>query len=71
MCMLSHFSCGKLFETLWTGALQAPLSMEFSRREYWSGLPYPPPGYIRMVAVQLVKMIRLRIYFDDRKDKIY
>ena len=30
--------------TLWTIALQAPLSMEFSRQEYWSGLPCPPPG---------------------------
>ena len=28
----------------WTIALQAPLSMEFSRQEYWSGLPFPPPG---------------------------
>ena len=26
-------------------SLQAPLSMGFSRQEYWSGLPYPPPGY--------------------------
>ena len=31
-------------ETLWTVACQAPLSMEFSRQEYWSGLPCPPPG---------------------------
>ena len=30
--------------TLWTVARQAPLSMGFSRQEYWSGLPYPPPG---------------------------
>ena len=30
--------------TLWTVALQAPLSMGFSRQEYWSGLPFPPPG---------------------------
>ena len=34
----------RLFATLWTVALQAPLSMEFSRQEYWSGLPFPPPG---------------------------
>ena len=33
-----------LFATLWTVARQAPLSMEFSRQEYWSGLPCPPPG---------------------------
>ena len=30
--------------TLWTVACQAPLSMGFSRQQYWSGLPFPPPG---------------------------
>ena len=30
----------------WTVAHQAPLSMEFSREEYWSRLPFPPPGYL-------------------------
>ena len=30
--------------TPWTVACQAPLSMEFSRQEYWSGLPFPSPG---------------------------
>ena len=34
----------RLFVTLWTLACQAPLSMGFSRQEYWSGLPRPPPG---------------------------
>ena len=43
-CMLSHFSHVQLFATLWTVAQQAPLSMGFSRQEYWSGLPFPPPG---------------------------
>ena len=33
-----------LLGTPWTGAHQAPLSMEFSRKEYWSGLPFPSPG---------------------------
>ena len=33
-----------LFATLWTVARQAPLSMGFSRQEYWSGLPFPSPG---------------------------
>ena len=35
---LSHV---QLFATLWTVAHHAPLSMEFSRQEYWSGLPFP------------------------------
>ena len=43
-CMLSYFSCVQLFVTLWTVARQAPLSMGFSRQEYWNGLPCPPPG---------------------------
>ena len=34
----------QLFATLWTVAYQAPPSMEFSRQEYWSGLPFPSPG---------------------------
>ena len=33
-----------LFVTPWTVAHQAPLSMGFSRQEYWSGLPFPSPG---------------------------
>ena len=40
----SRFSCIRLFATLWTLVCQAPLSMGFSRQEYWSGLPCPPPG---------------------------
>ena len=34
----------RLFVTLWTADHQAPLSMGFSRQEYWSGLPFPFPG---------------------------
>ena len=37
-------SCVWFFVISWTVALQAPLSMEFSRQEYWSGLPFPFPG---------------------------
>ena len=41
--MLNRFSCVQLFVTPWTVALQALLSVGFSRQEYWSGLPCPPP----------------------------
>ena len=34
------------FSIQWTIAHQAPLSIEFSRQEYWSGLPFPSPGYL-------------------------
>ena len=43
-CMLSRLSHVKLFATLWTVDHQALLSMGFSRHEYGSGLPCPPPG---------------------------
>ena len=43
-CVLSLFSRVQLFATLWTVARQAPLSMGFSREEYWSVLPCLPPG---------------------------
>ena len=42
--VLSRFSCVWLFVTLWTVAGQAPLSLGFSRQQYWSGLSFPPPG---------------------------
>ena len=37
-------SCVRLFATPWTVVYQAPQSTEFSRQEYWSGLPFPSPG---------------------------
>ena len=42
--MLSHFSRVQLFVTPLTAACQIPLSMGFSRQEYWNGLPCPPSG---------------------------
>ena len=43
-CSLHCVSSVRLFVTLWTVASQAASSMEFSRQEYWTGLPCPPPG---------------------------
>ena len=42
------FSCSVVSDSAapWTAARQAPLSMGFSRQEYWSGLPFPPPGHL-------------------------
>ena len=39
--LLTQQSRVRLFATLWAVACQAPLSMEFSKQEYWSGLPFP------------------------------
>ena len=44
MCVCQSLSCVQLFVTPWTVIHQAPLSMEFCRQEYWSGLPFPSPG---------------------------
>ena len=41
---VKSLSCAWLFATPWSVACQAPLSMGFSRQEYWSGLPFPSPG---------------------------
>ena len=42
--MLVAQLCLTLCDTLWTVAHQVPLSMEFSRQEYWNELPFPNPG---------------------------
>ena len=44
VCEVKLLSCVLLFAIPWTVAYQAPPSMGFSRREYWSGLPFPSPG---------------------------
>ena len=43
----------RLFATPWTVAHQAPLSMGFSRQEYWSGLPFPSPGDLPNPRIEL------------------
>ena len=47
---LSHV---RLFATPWTVAHQAPPSMEFSRQEHWSGLPFPSPGDLPNPGIEL------------------
>ena len=54
--MLSHFSYVWLFATLWTVIHQAPLPMGFSRQEYWSGLPCPPPGDLPDPGIKLAPL---------------
>ena len=56
VCLLSHLSCVRLFATLWTVAIQVPLSMGFSRQEYWSGLPCPSPGALPNPGIEPVSL---------------
>ena len=54
VCVLvKSLSRVRLFATLWTVAHQAPPSMEFSRQEYWSGLPFPSPGDLPDLGIEL------------------
>ena len=52
--MLSHV---RLFATPWTVPRQAPLSMGFSRQEYWSGLPFPSPGDLPDPGIKPVSLV--------------
>ena len=54
--MLNCFSHVQLFAILWTIARQAPLSMGFSRQEYWTGLPCPPPGDLPDPGIKLTSL---------------
>ena len=58
VCMLSHVW---LFTTPWTVACQAPLSMEFSRQEYWSGLPFPSPGDLPDPEIEPASLVSLAL----------
>ena len=52
-----------LFVTPWTVARQAPLSMRFPRQEYWSGLPFPPPGGLPDPGIELKSLGRQILYY--------
>ena len=55
------FSRVQLFVALWTVAPQATLSMEFSRQEYWRGLPCPPPGDLPDPEIKLASLMSLAL----------
>ena len=54
--MLSRFSHVRLYATLWAVACQAPLFVGFSRQEYWSGQPCPPPGDLPDPGIEPVSL---------------
>ena len=60
-CEVKSLSPVRLFATPWTVAHQAPLSMGFSRHEYWSGLPFPPPGDLPDPGIRLSSLMRLAL----------
>ena len=54
--LAQSLSCVQLFSILWTLARQAPLSIEFSRQEYWSVLPFPEPGDVLDPGIETVSL---------------
>ena len=52
LCFTSSVSQSCLTVTPWAVALQTPLSMEFSRQEYWSRLPSPTPGDLPNAGIE-------------------
>ena len=51
--------------TPWTVDWQAPLSMGFPRQEYWSGLPFPPPGYLPNLGIEPMSLASLAWQADS------
>ena len=59
--MLSH---SVVFYSLWPHGLvacQAPLYMGFSRQEYWSGLPFPPPGHLLFLTLPTQNKVQMKL----------
>ena len=57
--------CIRLLVTPWTIALQAPLSMEFSRQGYWSGLTFPPPGDLPDPGIEPMSSVSSALQADS------
>ena len=51
--------------TLWTVAHQAPLSMGFSKQEYWNGLPFPPPGHLPHPGIKPASLVSPALQVDS------
>ena len=66
LCAVLSSSVVSDFVTSWTLARQAPLSMGFSRQEYWSGLSFPPPGDLPDPEIKLVSpALAGEIFFNN------
>ena len=63
MCVLNCISCVQLFATRWMVARQAPLSMGFSRQEFWSRLPFPSPGDLPKPEIKPWSLVITRRFF--------
>ena len=60
--MLSH---AQLLATLWAVTCQVPLSMRFSRQEYWSGVPFPFPGDLSNPGIEPMSLSSPGLHVDS------
>ena len=67
LLLLSCFSRVRLCATPWTAAYQAPLSVGFSRQEYWSGVPLPSPFMYIYVCVCVCVCVYIYVTAADKK----
>ena len=65
MCVLGCFSRVIPFAIPWTVACQSPLSMAFSRQEYWTGMPFPSPGDLPHPRIEPVLVLHLLHWQED------
>ena len=59
------------FVTPWTTAGQTPLSMEFSRQEYWNKLPFSPPGYLSDPGIEMGSPVSPALQVDSLPTEPY
>ena len=65
------FSCVQLFANPWTAAHQAPLFMEFSKQEYWCGLPFPSLRDLPKTEIKLVSLMLPKDTYKIKENKIF
>ena len=70
-CVLSCFSCVQLFANPCSIACQTPLSMEYFRQEYWSGLSCPPPGDLSNPGIEPASLTLAGRFFTTELIKKY
>ena len=69
---VKSLSCLRLFTTPWTAAYQAPLSLGFSRQEYWGGLPLPSPHFCLYTYKNLTNISQyLDIIFSESLQHVF
>ena len=67
MACCSPWGCKEfdMSEQPWTGAHQAPLSVEFPRQEYWSGLPFSSPGNLPDPGIEPMSLVSPALQVDS------